>query len=150
LGIIQRQVYLKDFLGSRGLKNTREREIIFKELETRKDHFNAEKLYDSLLRKRVRVSRPTIYRTLKLLEKLHFIEKLDVKKNCFYYEPISSKKDHGHLICESCGKITDFLSNGLDSLKSEVCKGKDFKLDNISIQIFGLCRDCQRASQNKN
>jgi Fur family ferric uptake transcriptional regulator len=148
---MQREVQLfKDILSSKGLKNTREREIILKELETRKDHFNAEKLYISLLRKEVRVSRPTIYRTLRLLEKLHFIEKLDIKKNCFYYEPVSLKKDHGHLICEKCGKIIDFLSSGLDTLKSEICKGKDFKLDKISVQVFGLCRNCQRASQNKN
>jgi Fur family ferric uptake transcriptional regulator len=143
---MQKDFYFKDLLGHSGLRNTREREIILKELEARKDHFNAEKLYVSLLRKGARVSRPTIYRTLKLLEKLHFIEKLDIKKNCFYYEPVSLKRDHGHLICERCGKIMDFLSNGLDTLKSEICKGKDFKLDNISVQVFGLCRDCQMTS----
>ena len=41
----------KDFLGSRGFKSTRERQIILKELEARKDHFNAEKLYSVLNRK---------------------------------------------------------------------------------------------------
>ena len=60
----------KDFLGARGFKSTREREIILKELEARKDHFNAEKLYSILMRKGAKVSRPTIYRTLKLLEKI--------------------------------------------------------------------------------
>jgi Fur family ferric uptake transcriptional regulator len=140
----------KDLFTSVGLKRTKGRDIILHELETRKDHFNAEKLYASLLKKGARVSRPTIYRTLKLLEKLHFIERFDIKKNCFYYEPISQKKNHGHLICEQCGKIMDFLSNGLEALKSEVCKDKDFKLYNISIQVFGVCRDCQRASKNKN
>ena len=103
-----------------------------------------------LFRKGSSVSRPTIYRTLKLLEKLHFIEKLDIKKNCFYYEPVSQKRDHGHLICERCGKIIDFSSNGLEILKSEMYKDKDFKLDKISIQVFGLCRDCQMTSKNKN
>jgi len=140
----------KDLLTSVGLKRTKGRAIILKELETRKDHFNAEKLYTVLNRKGTKVSRPTIYRTLKLLEQCHLIERLDIKKNCFYYEPLSQKKDHGHLICERCGKIMDFLSNGLETLKSNVCKNKDFKLDNISVQVFGLCRDCQRASKNKN
>ena len=140
----------KDLLTSVGLKRTKGRAIILKELETRKDHFNAEKLYTVLNRKGTKVSRPTIYRTLKLLEQCHLIERLDIKKNCFYYEPLSQKKDHGHLICERCGKIMDFLSNSLETLKSNVCKNKDFKLDNISVQVFGLCRDCQRASKNKN
>ena len=141
---------LKDILLTKGLKNTREREIILRELEERTDHFNAETLYFSLIRKGSSVSRPTIYRTLKLLEQLHFIEKLDIKKNCFYYETIPQRKEHGHLICEQCGRIIDFSSNGIEILKSEVCKDKDFKLENISVQVFGLCKDCQEASKRKN
>jgi len=72
----------------------------------------------------------------------------DIKKNCFYYEPISQKKNHGHLICEQCGKIIDFSSNSIEILKSEVVRNKDFKLDNISIQAFGICKDCKRAFKN--
>ena len=139
---------LIDIFVSRGLKNTRGRKIILRELEARKDHFNAEKLYSILNRKGTRVSRPTIYRTLKLLEKFHFIERFDIKKNCFYYEPISQKKNHGHLICERCGKIIDFSSNGVELLKSEVGRDKDFKPDNISIQVFGVCKSCQKTSPN--
>lgn len=139
----------KDLLSSKGLKSTREREIILKELETRKDHFNAEKLYASLCRKGPRVSRPTVYRTLKLLEKFHLIERLDVKKNSFYYEPVYRKKDHGHLICEQCGKIIDFSWERIDNLKSDICKEKDFKPDNISIHVFGLCETCQKAYKMK-
>ena len=111
---------LRDLLSAKGLKSTREREVILRELD----------------------------RTLKLLEKLHCVEKLDIKKNCFYYGPLSQNKYHGHLICDRCGKIIDFSSSGLEILKAEVCKDNDFKLDNISIQVFGLCRDCQRASKN--
>lgn len=140
----------KDFLCSKGLKNTRERQIILKELEARKDHFNAEKLYSVLNRKGTKVSRPTIYRTLKLLEQFHLIERLDIKKNCFYYEPTYRKKDHGHLICQHCGKIVDFSWGSIENLKSELCKEKVFKPDNISIHVFGICEACQRASRNKN
>jgi Fur family ferric uptake transcriptional regulator len=141
---------LKDFLGPGGLKNTRERETILRELEVRKGHFNAEELYFVLNRKGAKVSRPTIYRTLKLLEKYHLIEKLDVKQNCFYYEPKYQKKDHGHLICKRCGRIIDFPSQSFNTLKSEMDKDKNFKLDNISIQVFGLCKSCQKASRSKN
>ena len=139
---------LKDVLGARGLKNTRERETILKELEVLQDHFNAEKLFLRLHRKGAKVSRPTIYRTLKLLQKYHLIEKLDIKKNCFYYESKSGAKNHGHRICERCGKITDFRSESFNALKSEIDKDKTFQPDNISIQVFGVCRECQKASAN--
>jgi Fur family ferric uptake transcriptional regulator len=140
----------KDFLGPGGLKNTRERETILKELDVLKGHFNAEKLYSVLSRKGTKVSRPTIYRALKLLEKYHLIDRLDIKQNCFYYEPKYQKKDHGHLICEKCGKIIDFPSEIFNTLKSEISKDKNFKLDNISIQVFGVCRNCHKASRSKN
>ena len=136
----------KDFLGSGGLKNTRERETILKELEVLKGHFNAERLFSVLNRKGAKVSRPTIYRTLKLLQKYHLIEKLDIKKNCFYYESILHKKDHGHMICERCGKIIDFPSESFNTLKSEIGSNENFKADNISIQVFGVCKNCWRLS----
>jgi Fur family ferric uptake transcriptional regulator len=129
---------LKDLLLAKGFKSTRERGIILRELEKRKDHFNAEKLYFPLVQKGSIVSRPTIYRTLRLLEKFHFVEKLDIKK------------DHGHLICERCEKIMDFSSNGLEILRSEMYKDKDFKPDKISVQVFGRCRDCQMTCKDKN
>jgi len=139
---------LIDIFGSRGLKNIRGRKIILRELEARKNHFSAENLYSSLTRKGTRVSRPTIYRILKLLERFRLIERFDIKKNCFYYEPVDPKKYHGHLICEQCGKIVDFPCEKIEILKSEVAKEKDFKLGNISIQVFGVCKSCQKVSTN--
>jgi Fur family ferric uptake transcriptional regulator len=146
---MQKGIHFKDLLRSKCLKSTREREIILKELEARKDHFNAEKLYSALNRKGTKVSRPTIYRTLKLLEQFHLIERLDIKKDSFYYESVSHKKDHGHLICEHCGKIIDFASGSLEILKLEVCKQRDFKPDNISIHVFGICEACWKAFEMK-
>ena len=140
---------LKDFLGPGGLKHTRGRETILRELEVRKGHFNAETLYSVLNRKGTKVSRPTIYRTLKLLEKNHLIDRLDIKQKCFYYESILQKKDHAHLICEQCGKIMDFQNSSLKTLKTKACKEEDFLLDSMSVQLFGLCRSCQRTIKNR-
>ena len=54
------------------------------------------------------------------------------------------------VICERCGKIVDFSIKSLNTLKAEMGKDKNFKLDNISIQVFGVCRSCQKASRNNN
>jgi Fe2+ or Zn2+ uptake regulation protein len=103
---------LKDFLYAKGFKTTKGRDIILKELETRGEHCNAESLYAGLSQKKQRVSRPTIYRTLKLLEKLRLIERFDIKKNCFYYEPLLNRGEHGHFICEECRKKEGGDKNG--------------------------------------
>lgn len=136
---------LRDFLGAKGFKSTKGRRIIFKDLETRGEHFNAETLYYGLNQKKQRVSKPTIYRTLKLLEKLHLIERFDIKKNCFYYEPVLHRRKHGHLICEECGKIVDFPIENFNTLKSAIVKDKSFTLGYISIHAFGLCESCLKV-----
>ncbi len=136
---------LKDFLCAKGFKSTKGREIILKELETQREHFNAETLYSGLNQKKQKVSRPTIYRTLKLLEKLCLIERFDIKKNCSYYEPLSHRREHGHLICEECGKIIDFSVGDFGTIKSAIVKEKDFTLSYISIRAFGLCQSCLKA-----
>jgi Fur family ferric uptake transcriptional regulator len=136
---------LRGFLSAKGFKNTKEREILLAELETHRNHFNAEDLYACLSRKGPRVSKPTIYRTLKLLEKLHLIKRFDIKKNCFYYEPLFHKGDHGHLICDKCGKIIDFSIGDLSTLRSAILKKRRFTPDYISIRIFGRCKRCQEA-----
>jgi len=140
---------LKHFLASRGLKNTREREMILRELELPKAHFNAEELYDGLRRKGAKVSRPTVYRTLKLLEHFHLVKRFNLWKDCYYYEFVRYEQDHGHLICEQCGRVIDFPCRSLDSVKSEIAKHSDFEMDHISIQAFGRCRNCQKASTDR-
>jgi Fur family ferric uptake transcriptional regulator len=136
---------LRDFLCAKGFKSTKEREIILKELEARGEHFNAESLYSCLSQKKQRVSKPTVYRTLKLLEKLRLIERFDIKKKCSYYEPVLHGGEHGHFVCEECGKIIDFSIGDFDTLKSAIVKEKDFTLGYISIRAFGLCKSCLKA-----
>jgi len=138
--------FLRKFLCAKGFKNTKEREIILKELETRAEHFNAESLYSGLSQKKQRVSKPTIYRTLKLLEKLRLIERFDVRKKIFYYEPVLRGGEHGHLICEECGKIIDFSIGDFGMIKSAIVKEKEFTLGYISIRAFGLCQSCLKAA----
>jgi Fur family ferric uptake transcriptional regulator len=93
----------------------------------------------------LKVSKPTIYRTLKLLERLRLVKRFDVRKNCFYYESVLHKADHGHLICEGCGKIFDFSVGDVDTLKSAIVKKKSFTPGYLSIRVFGLCQSCERA-----
>jgi Fe2+ or Zn2+ uptake regulation protein len=59
------------------------------------------------------------------------------------------RKEHGHLICEECGKIIDFSTGDLGKIKSAIVKEKDFKLSYISIRAFGLCENCTKALKTK-
>jgi len=129
-----------------GLKMTRERRLILREIFESEGHFEAE---DLLMRFRARgekVSRATIYRTFDLLLKAGLIRKSDFGENHFHYERSFGLEHHDHMICRSCGKVIEFHDEQLEELKQKICDERGFKMDNHSLQIFGFCKDCRRSS----
>ena len=74
-GVIQNRKELIDevknifsaYLESKELRKTAERFTLIEEIYNRDDHFDAESLYESLVKKKYNVSRVTVYNTLELL-----------------------------------------------------------------------------------
>lgn len=93
----------------------------------------------------------TIYRTLSLLDRAGFLNKIDVGDGQSRYELKSVEKDkhHHHLICTNCGKIidySDFLDEELDLVRKaekNLARKYDFIVQDHNIDFYGLCKDCQ-------
>ncbi|MGR3177575.1 MAG: Fur family transcriptional regulator [Candidatus Anammoxibacter sp.] len=95
------------FLKSKELLYTYERQIILKGITkiTKTDsHFSFDSIYNHLVEKRNRVSKSTIYKTLKLLESCNLIKRIDIKSESYVYEK-TNRHNIGHLVCLECGKI---------------------------------------------
>jgi len=94
----------------------------------------------SALVKKMKVNKTTVYRQIeKLLEenKIVAVELGDGKKR---YES-SNLNHHHHLVCKKCGKLEDIV---LDEKKivSEISKKTNFKIENHSLEFFGICVNC--------
>jgi Fur family ferric uptake transcriptional regulator len=63
------------YLENKELRKTNERFTILEEIYLRDDHFDAESLYEDLMRKKVNVSRATVYNTLELMVACDLVKK---------------------------------------------------------------------------
>jgi Fur family ferric uptake transcriptional regulator len=135
----------QDYLSSQGLRFTRPRHLIFKEiLSSKKVHPNAYEIHRKLRSKGQKVSLATIYRTLSLLVESGLVSEIDFGENHSHYEPEVVKAAHGHLVCLSCGEIKEFSPKRIKTILKKIGKKSHFMTDKFSIQVFGYCANCQK------
>src|SRR5215510_14035679 len=96
----QERALFGGYLGSQKLKMTRERQIILDEVESHGGHFGADDLYLTLHRRRIPVSRATVYRTLEHLVASGLVQKIYVSDHTqrkALYEHAHGRKHHEHM-----------------------------------------------------
>ena len=125
MSVINEAVYKEVFnifsayLEQKGQRKTNERYAILEEIYSRTDHFEAEALYTDLTtNKGINVSRATIYNTLELLVSCDLIKKHQFGKNQAQYEKSYGYKQHDHLICTECHKVTEFCDPRIQNIQN--------------------------------
>jgi Fur family ferric uptake transcriptional regulator len=135
---------LREYLQARDLRPTRERLLILDEVLKMGGHFDADEFYGALHRKKLKVSRATVYNTLELLVDSGLISRLKFGQNSWRFEKAYGRPRHDHMICLECGEIIEFVAEKLEPIQEEVCKAKRFKPQNSTLQIFGTCSRCAK------
>ena len=134
------QVYLR----SHGLKLTRARELVFREILSAPGiHPNADEIRRRLRAKKKEIGLATIYRTLSLLVRSGLVTAVDLGEGHSHFEPEWNETAHGHLICLSCGRVQEFAQAGIQDAIHRIGEEKGYRLDKFSLQVFGFCRDCE-------
>jgi Fur family ferric uptake transcriptional regulator len=91
-----------------------------------------------LRRRCPRVGMVTIYRTLDLLSELGIVRRMDLGDGPRYE---LADNHHHHLICESCGTISEFEECPLDSERVSLASS-EFEVRSHSIEVYGRCAAC--------
>jgi Fur family ferric uptake transcriptional regulator len=79
----------------------------------------------------------TIYRTLDLLSEIGVVRRLDLGDGPRYE---LAEDHHHHLICESCGEVSEFEECPLDLRRLEDIA---FEVSSHSLEIYGRCAACR-------
>lgn len=135
----------KSLLKTNNLKYTAQREAILKTLYDHPDHFTPENLY-ILVKKNypeLNTGITTVYRTLNLLEDNLIATSISFGSAGKKFE-LGNKPHHDHLICEKCGDIVEFENAEIEKLQEKIAKMHDFKLTNHLMQLYGICKKCQK------
>src|SRR5437588_1327682 len=132
-------------LKERGVRLTRQRQILLDLLDHSGQHLDAERLYQMAKEKDPKLNRVTVYRTLKLLKKGGLVDELDLmhhEGDQHYYET-RLKQEHAHVICLRCGRIEEFFGEPLQRMREQIEKHLGFEIVLARTEVGGYCSHCQ-------
>jgi Fur family ferric uptake transcriptional regulator len=138
----------KQLLKKNSLKFTIQREVILETLYNSDEHLTPEALHNLIQEKHpdLKTGIATVYRTLSLLEDSHIVTSLSFGAQGKKYE-LGAKEHHDHLICTECGKITEFVDTEIEQRQHILTDKLGFKMLDHSMQIYGICKECQEKNR---
>ena len=142
---------MKDSLKERGIRLTRQREILLELIDKSGEHLDAERLYHMAKERDPKLNRVTVYRTLKMLKKGGLVDELDlmhVEGDQHYYET-RLKQEHAHIICLRCGKVEEFFGEPLQRLRRQVETMFGFQVLLARTEVGGYCSHCQMLREQE-
>ncbi len=134
----------REFLEIRGEKLTEPRRILVRHIFDSHKHFDADELVADLHQADRRVSRSTVYRTLRLLVEAGLLRELRLT-NRTVYEHDYGYPSHDHLHCTECNTIVEFRNDAVRSLRESVSLEHGFRPVGHRFIITGVCPACIRA-----
>ena len=140
----------EEFLQSRGMRNTLQRQAIVDEIYSRHEHFDADELLLRLQRRdsQIKVSRPTVYRTLEQLEEAGLLRKMTLGGRAVY-EHDYGYPQHDHLYCERCQKLIEFQCDQLHEIRDAVAQEHHFRATAHRLIVFGICDSCSKPKRSR-
>ena len=105
------------------------------------DHPTADEVHAALVRRRSRVGRATVFRTLENLVLLGVITKACHPGNAVRYDGRIER--HHHLVCLRCDRVIDISDARLDALPVPDTRRFGFVVSDCRVQVRGTCRECR-------
>jgi len=126
------------FLKRQGLKFTTERALILDAVLGQTAVFEAEALLEEMRTSELRVSKATIYRTLRHLVDAKIINEVLLDSRQAHYELSFGKEPKGHLVCVETGDVEEFPTPSLQQLVDEVCAERGYDPVSFRFVIYGI------------
>lgn len=136
---------LEDYLKSRSIRQTQARRAVLQAVLDINEHFEAEQLFYFLRQNGESVGKATVYRTLPLLVDCGILKQVRLDETRAHYELAVGEDPHDHMVCRRCGRIVEFSSREIETLRKKIAEEKRFHAIGHRFQISGLCWECANS-----
>lgn len=141
--ILAKKKIFTDFALSKGLRSTRQREIILDIFLSTHQHISVEELYLKVKSSTPDIGQATVYRTLKLFAEAGLAREILLHDGQTRYEHVVAGEHHDHLVCTKCNSIVEFENETIEMLQKEIADRHGFQIRNHKLEIYGLCANCR-------
>ena len=135
---------LDTYMASRGLRSTEQRRLIIDTLFEGHEHLTIDALLEKVRLADPRVGYATVYRTMKMLAEGDIVHERKFDDGHTRYELAHEDGHHDHLICVSCGAITEFEEPRIEDLQDSVAERHGFLVQHHKHELYGVCAACQK------
>ncbi|HHO52698.1 MAG TPA: transcriptional repressor, partial [Deltaproteobacteria bacterium] len=112
----------KDFLTSKGLRLTKQRQAIAEVFFRSSAHLSLPELLALARREHPSVGYATVYRTMKILAESGLATEHKFAEGSVRYESSIKGEHHDHLICVDCGRIVEYEDDEIERLQEELAR----------------------------
>ena len=140
----------QDELYDRGLRLTRQRELIFRVVLLSDGHLSAEDLHRLVREENRAIGFATVYRTLRVLVDVGLVEVRQFGDGVQRYESAAGDH-HDHMICVDCGMVYEFEDEEIERLQVEVAAQRGFEIVSHRLDLYIRCGDeaCENRSKRR-
>jgi Fur family ferric uptake transcriptional regulator len=135
------------FLKRTGLKFTPERAVILDAVLSKEGVFEADQLLYEMRNAGHRVSKATIYRTLKHLREARIVNEVLLDSKQAHYQLSFGREPKGHLFCVETSRVVEFATQELNALAERICKEHGFEKISYRFVIYGISPEARQAEQ---
>lgn len=141
--ILEKKKAFLQFATKRGLRSTRQRDLILDVFLSSHEHLSVEELYLKVKASHPGVGQATVYRTLKLFVEAGLAREMTLSDGQTRYEHLLAGEHHDHLICTGCGTIVEFEDETIERVQDEIAVRHGYTISSHRLELYGLCPACK-------
>lgn len=99
--------------------------------------FEADELVEAMRKQGFRVSRATVYRTIKLLAEAGIIQQVPFDSDQAYYQLAHGRAASGLLVDAETGEVTPFEIPELEAIRDRICRERGMIAEGHRLVVYG-------------
>lgn len=130
-------------------RNTWQRQAVIEALNDSNEFHSAQKIHMDMVEKGEKVGLATVYRNLRSLAQDGAIDMLMAPDGESLYRRCDLDTHHHHLVCRRCLRSIEVTGSEMEELLNTLVEKHGFADLEHSLEIFGICPQCQAELAEK-